>query len=75
MRILIAGSQVRVLPSAPFFASVTQRTRTYLRIRRVRDGAYLGAVLDGDRRRVLYVHKASAGDEMRPNGPVPSGRR
>ena len=50
-------------------------TRTYLRIPRVRDGVHLGAVLDGDRRRVLYVHKASDGDEMRPNGPVPSGRR
>ena len=39
-----------------------------------RDGADLGAVRDDDRRRVLDVHKASDGDEMRPNQPVPSGR-
>jgi hypothetical protein len=49
--------------------------RTYLKIPRVRDGVYLGAVLDGARRRVLYVHKVSDGDEMPPNRPVPSGRR
>jgi len=48
---------------------------TYLRITRVRDGVHLGAVLDGARRRVLDVHQASDGDEMRPNGPVPSGLR
>ena len=31
------------------------------------------AVLDGRRCRVLYVHKAPDGDEMRPNRPVPLG--
>jgi len=40
---------------------------------RVRDGVHLGAVRDGDRRRILNVHQASDGDEMPPNGPVPSG--
>jgi hypothetical protein len=44
--------------------------RTYLKIPRVRDGVHLGVVLDGDRRRVLDVHKASDGDEIRPNGAV-----
>ena len=48
-------------------------TRTYLNIPRVCDGGDLGAVLDGRRRRVLNVHKAPAGDEMRPNRPVPLG--
>jgi len=33
------------------------------------------AVLDGGRRRVLDVHKAVGGDEMRPNRPVPKGCR
>src|SRR5258707_14806478 len=49
-------------------------TRTYLIIPRVRDGAYMGAVLDGARRRVLYVHKASDGDECAHIGSVPSDR-
>ena len=31
----------------------------------------MGAVLDGERRGVLDVHKASDGDEMRPNGLSP----
>jgi len=47
--------------------------RTYLIIPRVRDGADLGAVRDDERRRVLDVHKASDGDEMRPSRPVPFG--
>src|SRR5215813_1919252 len=33
------------------------------------------AVLDGGRRRVLDVHKAVDGDEMRPNRPIPKGCR
>jgi hypothetical protein len=31
------------------------------------------AVLDGCAARVLYVHQATDGDEMRPNRPVPLG--
>ena len=46
---------------------------TYLIIARVRDEVHLGAVLDDDRRRVLDVHQAGGGDEMRPNGPRPFG--
>ena len=48
-------------------------TRTYLIIPRVRDNAYLGAVLDVDRRCVLHVHQAIDGDEMRPKRLWPSG--
>jgi hypothetical protein len=50
-------------------------SRTYLTIPRVRDGAYVGAVLDGARRRVLDVRKASDGDEMRPHRLRPFGSR
>ena len=50
-------------------------TRTYLIILRARDGAYVGAVLDVDRRRVLDVHQASDGDEMRPQRLRPFGSR
>ncbi|PWT72098.1 MAG: hypothetical protein C5B46_07235 [Proteobacteria bacterium] len=42
-------------------------------IARVRDGGYAGAVLDDDRRRVLDVHKAIGGDEMRPQTLCPFG--
>jgi len=39
----------------------------------VSDGADLGAVLDGDRGRVLGVHQASDSDEMRQWIPSHAG--
>ncbi len=64
------------LPGEKFYAILSPNyTRTYLNIPRVCDGGDLGAVLDGGRRRVLNVHKAADGDEMRPNRPVPLGLR
>jgi hypothetical protein len=50
---------------------MSEGSRTHLRIPHARDEIHSGAVLDDDRRRVLDLHQAGGGDEMRAKGPRP----
>jgi len=59
---------------------IDELSRTYLKVPRVRDGVHLGAVLDGDRRRVLYVTRGATATKCAQMGlslrvDVNTGRR